>query len=184
MTRGLNASFEAELLMEEFRPFLAAKFEFDGGDVRLWSGIGDKTILGETYTGAGDLLTLSAAGETDDLRAEGSRYTLSGVNAAIISLALQEPYQGRPVTLYIGALNASGAPIADPQAINKGRMDVMQISDQGETATIELTVESELRALERAPERRYTPEDQKIDFPLDKGLDFIPRLQDVDVVWK
>ena len=70
-----------------------------------------------------------------------------------------------------------------PKAIGRGAMDVMSISDQGDTATVTLTVESELRAFERAPDRRFTPEDQKIDFLNDKGLDFIPALQDVDIRW-
>lgn len=184
MTRTLPGALESATLTQKLRPFLAVKFEFDSGDLLLWSGLGNMTLFGETYIGAGDLIQLSAAGETEDLRAEGARYVLSGVNPAIISLALQEPYQGRPATLYIGALDASGQPISDPAPISSGRMDVMRITDMGETAEVELTVESELRAFERASERRYTPEDQKIDFPLDKGLDFIPRLQDVDVVWK
>ena len=183
MTRDIDAALQAETLATSLRPFLAAKFEFDSGDLRVWSGLGDLTLFSEVYIGAGDLITLSAAGETSDLRAEGARYVLSGVNAAIISLALQEAYQGRPATLYLGALTAAGALVSDPAPISKGRMDVMQIVDQGETAEITLTVESELRAFEKAPERRYTPEDQKIDFPNDLGLDAIPALQDTDVQW-
>lgn len=182
MTRNLGL-LEAETLAGSLRPFLAVKFEFESGDLNLWGGIGDITLFGETYIGTGDLLRLEPAGETDDLRAEGSTFTLSGVNSAIVSIALQEGYQGRPATLFIGALNADGTKVADPRPINKGRMDVMQITDQGETATVSLTVESELRAFERATSRRYTPEDQKIDFPNDLGLDFIPSLQDVDLVW-
>lgn len=183
MSRDLPAALETETLAPSLRPFLAAKFEFDGGNLNVWSGIGDLPLFSETYIGAGDLIRLSAAGETDDLRAEGSRYILSGVNSAIISLALAEPYQGRPATLYLGALDATGAPVSDPKALTRGKMDVMRISDLGETAEIELTVESELRAFDRASERRYTPEDQKIDYPADLGLDFIPALQDVDIQW-
>ena len=62
-------------------------------------------------------------------------------------------------------------------------MDVMTITDTGDSISISLTVESELRALEKPSERRYTPEDQKIDYPFDKGFDFVPRLQDVQINW-
>jgi len=37
--------------------------------------------------------------------------------------------------------------------------------------------------LERARVRRYTPEDQKINFPNDKGLDFVSDLTDKVVQW-
>lgn len=182
MTRDLGL-FEAESLAASLRPFMAVKFEFESGPVRYWGGIGDLAIFGETYLGTGTLLRLEPAVETDDLRAEGARYVLTGVDPAIVSIALQETYTGRPATLFIGGLGSDGKAIADPTEISSGRMDIMNISVDGETATVELTVESELAAFERAPNRRYTPEDQKIDFPNDKGLDFIPKLQDTDLVW-
>ena len=31
--------------------------------------------------------------------------------------------------------------------------------------------------------RRYTLEDQKLNFPNDKGLEFIPSLQNKDITW-
>ena len=46
-----------------------------------------------------------------------------------------------------------------------------------------MTAESKLIDLERSRARRYTSEDQKIDYPDDKGLDFIADLQDKAVVW-
>jgi hypothetical protein len=62
-------------------------------------------------------------------------------------------------------------------------MDTMGIEDSGDTANIGLTAESRLIDLERSRERRYTSEDQKIDYPNDKGLEFIADLQDKEIVW-
>ena len=62
-------------------------------------------------------------------------------------------------------------------------MDTMGIEDTGDTANISLTAESRLIDLERSRERRYTSEDQKIDYPNDKGLEFIADLQDKEIVW-
>jgi len=64
-----------------------------------------------------------------------------------------------------------------------GRMDTMSIKDSGDTANISLTAESRLIDLERSRERRYTSEDQKIDYPNDKGLEFIADLQNQEIVW-
>jgi hypothetical protein len=35
----------------------------------------------------------------------------------------------------------------------------------------------------RPKTRRYTGEDQKIDFPSDLGFDFVPELQDQQIIW-
>ena len=54
-------------------------------------------------------------------------------------------------------------------------MDVMTVEDDGADAQISVTAESKLIDLERSRARRYTSEDQKIDYPNDKGLDFMER---------
>ena len=59
----------------------------------------------------------------------------------------------------------------------------MTIKDNGEIATITVTAESKLIDLDRSRERRYTSEDLKIDFPDDKGLEYIDDLQDKEIVW-
>ena len=59
----------------------------------------------------------------------------------------------------------------------------MIIRENTETSTIELKLENRLVALERAIERRYTDEDQKNLFAGDLGMEFIPDLQDKDIVW-
>tara|TARA_R100001460_G_scaffold2629_1_gene8370 strand:- start:5439 stop:6392 length:954 start_codon:yes stop_codon:yes gene_type:complete len=73
--------------------------------------------------------------------------------------------------------------IYQPYTIFDGFMDVMRLSDSGGTANISVNCESQLIALERPNTRRYTPEDQKIDFPNDEGLDFVAGLQDDEIVW-
>ena len=62
-------------------------------------------------------------------------------------------------------------------------MDVMIIRETGDTSTIELKLENRLIALERPNERRMTDEDQKNLFPGDIGFEFIPDLQDKQLVW-
>ena len=59
----------------------------------------------------------------------------------------------------------------------------MSIDDGGQTCTISVSAESRLIDLDRTRERRYTSEDQKIDFPNDKGLEFIADLQDKEIIW-
>ena len=62
-------------------------------------------------------------------------------------------------------------------------MDLMTIEDGGETASISVTAESRLIDLNRAKERRFTDNDQKIDYPDDKGLQHIQGLQEKQISW-
>jgi hypothetical protein len=62
-------------------------------------------------------------------------------------------------------------------------MDVMTIEDAGATANINVTAESRLIDLDRSRARRFTSEDQKIDYPDDKGLEMVASLQDTVIIW-
>jgi len=128
-------------------------------------------------------LSISDIDETSEIRATNVSVGLSGLPSSIVAAALTENYQGRPMTLYFGTLDANGAINNDPYVVFKGQMDQMSIQESGETATVVIDCESRLVDLEMARVRRYTSEDQKIDYPNDKGLEFITDLQDKQVVW-
>ena len=59
----------------------------------------------------------------------------------------------------------------------------MSVSEDAESASITLTAESRMIDLNRPRVRRYTPEDQKIDYPNDKGLDYVSSLQEAEISW-
>lgn len=183
MSRNITTAFNNILESDNLSPFLAVDLSFDGGNFVTWTGYGNITFGGTTYIGGGDFLNVSQISETADIQANGINITLSGIPSDLISSALNETYQGRPAKLYLGVLDGNGAVVADPYLIFSGRMDTMGIEDTGDTANISLTAESRLIDLERSRERRYTSEDQKIDYPNDKGLEFIADLQEKEIVW-
>ena len=183
MSRGLTTAVNNILISDNLSPFFAVDLAFDGGHFVPWTGYGDITFGGTTFIGGGDFLGISQISETFEIQANGINITLSGIPSDLISSALNETYQGRPAKLYLGLLDANGAVVADPYLMFSGRMDTMGIEDSGDTANIGLTAESRLIDLERSRERRYTSEDQKIDYPNDKGLEFIADLQDKEIVW-
>ena len=183
MSRDITTAFNDILVSDNLSPFLAVDLSFDGGNFVTWTGYGNITFGGTTFIGGGDFLNVSQISETADIQANGINITLSGIPSDLISSALNETYQGRSAKLYLGLLDANGAVVADPYLVFSGRMDTMNIKDSGDTADIGLTAESRLIDLERSRERRYTSEDQKIDYPNDKGLEFIADLQDKEIVW-
>ena len=183
MARDLTAGMVTEVTAVELRPAMFLKASFPSGDLNLWSGIGDKVFAGDTYTGAGDLIEISELRETEETRAAGAAFRLSGVPSSLIAIALGEEYQGRPVKLWLAMLTAAGAIVADPYLLFTGRMDVMEHQDSGETAALTLQAENAMVALERPRVRRYTAEDQRLDFPLDTGFDRVTALQDAEILW-
>lgn len=73
--------------------------------------------------------------------------------------------------------------VMDPYRIFTGLMDVIEFSDDGNTAMLRLSVESVQLLGQRAKIRRYTAEDQKKVYSNDLGLDLINQLQDKEIVW-
>jgi len=183
MSRDITAGFEAEIEADELRPALLVKLEFGSGDVLAWTGVGDLIYDSETYTGLGNFLTISPVQESQKLEANGLQFVLSGVNSSLVSLALTEDYQWRPISLFFAVLDADYSLIADPYQLFKGRMDIMEITDDGNESTIALNAENILIDLKESKERRLTPEDQIRYFPNDKGLNFVPTVQDIELAW-
>jgi len=187
MSRDITTTVTNRLDGSVVRPLYAVELLFDGSNaLRLWTGYGDLTYDGETWTGAGSLLGVDFVQETADIAVKGAEISLTGINSEIVSLALSEPYQGRVCNVYFGLLDPDGGltvAAGDLTQIFSGYMDQMNISEQAETSTISLTVENRLIDLERARVARYTSAYQKSIYPNDLGLDFIEDLQDKQLTW-
>lgn len=141
------------------------------------AGSGTGTVL-PAYLGTGNLLTISGLEEAGDLSAKSASVTLSGIDNAIVALALAEPYQRRTCNIYFGVSNAN-----DVVEVFSGYMNIMSIEDSGETSTITLTIESKLVELNRARVRRYTHESHQARHPGDTFFSYVADLQDKAVVW-
>jgi hypothetical protein len=183
MSRTLSSEMQAVATAEVVRPVYLIDMEFSSGSVYLWSGLGDLTFNSNTYIGAGDLLSIGAIQETTELTANGASVTLSGIKQSLLTIARDEPYQGRPLIIRLGAFDDAGDLISSPVIMFSGFMDVMTIADAGETSTINVTAENKLIAFQTTAVRRYTAEDQKIEHPADKGFEFVAKIQEKEIVW-
>ena len=153
------------------------------------------------------MIQISSVDESMDISAKGATLTLSGLPSNLLSLALQEPYQGRKCKIFFGLKDnatqflqaengdflqtESGAyfdlTVGEPEAVMTeiftGFMDQMNIEEAAETSTIALYVESRLIDLQKSRERRYTSESQKSRFPNDRGFEFVEDLQRKRFQW-
>ena len=144
------------------------------------TGIGGSS---KVFTGTGDLLSISPIEETSTLQMNGITVALTGIKSSLISTALSAQYTNRNGALYMGLFDASASVIADVYTLFKGKMDIMKIDEGPESATITLNLENRLIALDRPLNRRFTHEDQQERFSGDLGLEFVPDLQDKEIIW-
>lgn len=183
MARPFTSDMSAAVAATVVRIGLLAVFEFDSGTVYAWTGIGDLVWNGNTYKGVGTLVGIGTMAEVSDGSASGMKFTLSGVALDQLALALTESYQGRPAQMYLALFDSSWALIASPYQFFAGSMDVMTIQDGVKNATITLTVENGLIELDRPRERRFTDQDQQLDFPGDLFFQFVNSIQIMQLYW-
>lgn len=181
MSRTLTTAMSNALVADVVRPIYLVRMVFDSSDLNVWSGMGDLSYGGETYTGLGDLLSISEIKETADVQATGMNVSLAGVKSSLVTIAKDQDYQGRELTVRLGAFDSSGSLIADPVIIFSGFMDTMTIAEAGQYSSITIAVENKLIAFERSKVRRYTAEDQKIDHPTDKGFEFVTAIVEKEI---
>ena len=183
MSRGITSALNTKFTSSSFRPFVAVDLDFSGGNVTVWTGLGNITFASTTFVGTGEILGISPVTENGAVQANGMVVSFNGLDSSLVSTALTENYQGRSAIVYVGVIDDDYTVVADPYQLFKGRMDQMTISDDGESANIKVTCESRLIELNRPRVRRYTMVDQQSEFSGDKGLNFISSLQDKSIRW-
>lgn len=203
MSRDIAPLVVEELSKPLLEPFFTVELDFDSAPLYMWTGYGNLTIGDKTYLGAGQVLNISSVSETTEMEAKGATITVSGIPSSFLSLALQEPYQGRECRIFFAVIvnqrilqengdlifteagdilltEASGITLTE---IFSGELDQMNIEENAETSVISVTAENVLIKLERPVVRRFTNEDQKSRFPNDRGLEYVAGLQDKDILW-
>lgn len=184
MSRDLTGAMAAEVAKAQLAPVFFFEASFSGGYARAWNGVGPIVWDGKTWLGTGSLLGLGPVEETRELEETQCAVSLSGVDSTMVSLAYNDFSQGRPLTVWLGAMDVATGLIADdPARVFRGRMDNISDADDGETATITVTASSSISDPKRIRARYYTDQDQQRLFSGDRSFRFIPSLQDRNIYW-
>lgn len=178
MARALSADMLTAIASGTVRPIFLYEGEFSGGTVRLFTGYGTLSWDGETWNGDNELLRITPAQEVGDLVATGFSVNLNGQVQSLLSVALGQVRRGLPGRVWLGLLNDAGALIDDPFPCAIGRADKPMIVPDPGDCMVGVNYETRLIDAGRRRERRYTPEDQAIDYPADRGFEYVAGLQD------
>jgi hypothetical protein len=188
MTRDLSATNEAAAQANVIAPVLFLDLGFDSGTVRVHSWTGSITWGGNTYSGVGQFGQVTPVEEDSELSRTPITLTLSGIpldgeDSELISAVLNEHYQGRTATLYLGYLDTDTLQLQDdPFILYRGRIDVPDIDDD-ETLTVSISVESRFAAWDRPNISRYNNADQQSRYPGDLGLQYVEQSTEKQIAW-
>jgi hypothetical protein len=181
--QGLDSSIVNRLGADEQALFFAVKAEFDTDDILVWSGTDDLVIGSDTYTGAGTLLNVSNSEDNLELKSNGLVISLSGMDSTVVTYALTENYQNRPITLFLGYVMGGTNEVAGTLTLFKGRMASLVVNDTPEGSTVTIDAENRLVDLDRPSNLRYTKESQNFLHSGDTGFNRVASLQDKQINW-
>ena len=138
---------------------------------------------GVTYRGAYGLGTISAVTDGPG-EVKGLQFTLSGVSAAAISLALDggDVWQGVPIIIRTAILDANYA-VTEAPIEWTGRGDVMAVSEDGDTCTVTATAESTAVDLLRGSAMTYSDGDQQSLYAGDRAFEYVVDQANKPIVW-
>jgi hypothetical protein len=177
VARGISAGMSTEAKRPAVTPIVLFQGEFVSGMVYFWTGIGQLSWNSLTWAGAGSLIGISPIAHSSGLRADGVVVTLSGVPNSLVTKALSECKHKHKATIYFGLLDARGVLVADPVPVYVGSLDIATLKKGAKNSTIAISYET--RLLDKRPRnRRYTQEDQALDYPGDLGFAYVNDLQD------
>ena len=183
MSRG-DSTFDFNIAQDVVRPAIFIELNFDEGDVKMWTGLGQYTLGDKgVFEGVGGLLEIGEIQETDQTESTDISITLNGIPSDFLSNVMLSEYQGRRASLFLAVLNEDGS-LASYIPLFRGRMSVLIVEDSGETISVNAIIQSSLNNLLRATEKRYTDAEQKSVFPSDRGLEYIHAVKDVKIIWE
>lgn len=206
-TRPMSTAMEAALAGDIIYPIYFFEIENAGTTLRLWTGMGDFTWDGHTWSGVGWILGVSEVEETTETRA--TSFTIgTPATTALIAIVLQYFRKNKPVTIWQGLLgegfaigdpetgialgdpatglmlgNPQGALLEDPIVLAYGLTDIQEIDTDPQKPVIRISCETRIADLERARVRRFTHEDHQIDYPGDLFFQYVGSLSDKIMTW-
>jgi hypothetical protein len=155
---------------------------FPSGPFAMFTGPGTVDYDGNTYVGAGNLLTIGEASSSSGDDKGGLTIELSGASDEVISIAETEEFQRSRVTVRLALFNPDGT-LADSDVFFDGLADSVDTDDDPSGPSVTLSCEQRALDLGRARPFRYTPEDQKSRHDGDTFFDLVQTIQTREPTW-
>lgn len=183
----LDNTLQAVLNGDLVRASLLVELQFLSSTSRFWFGFGTLTTNdGKVWLGAGQAVSLDGLDLRTDTAATKMTLKASGVDPTLITKAQASAAEakGQPANIYLQFFDANWKPLDNPVVVRSGLMDVLTYASTGpDKRDISLTIEGMFAARLYSPFAYWTDRDQQARFPGDLGMQFVPSLQYMYVIW-
>lgn len=183
--KSLSGSVTTALASNSVVLVQLVRIAFPSGDILLNGSNWDLTWLGLTYKGAYGLGSVGAITDKTGAEARGIVLTLNGGDPLRVATALDaaDQVQGSVVTIRTAVLNSSTFQIIDAPIDWVGKCDTMSLSEDGEQATIAVTVESAAVDMLKGNLSTYSDAEQQALSPGDRAFEYTASQDGQPVVW-
>jgi hypothetical protein len=181
-----NATIAAALAGRTVRMALLVHFDFATTPMRVWSGFGDLAAGGYTWSGLGELGSISGIESAIGGTAPQVTFSMSGIDAAVVTATLNasDEVTGRDATIFAQFFDEDWQTLDSPYALWAGTMDVMRFSRADVTSRVVALTAETLFARRGIPAFGYlSPADQEGLFAGDRFLEQVPTMANKSVQW-
>lgn len=161
-------------------------FDFASAPLRVWSGFGALQAGGYTWSGLGELGSISDVEIPLNGSAPTVTFTLAGVAPELVgpALASRDEVFDRLVQVFFQHFDETWAPVDAPLCVYSGRMDLMRVkAPDARTRVVEVTAEWEFTTRATPAFGYLSDADQKARAPGDRGAEFVASMADKTVVF-
>src|SRR5262249_46307709 len=133
IVRSLDPNLAAAFASGALVPFFMATLQFKTSIQRVWSGVGNLTISGQTFVGVGSFAEIGTITEGTDVEAKGTYVKLSGIDPVLLGESMTDIQPGLQAIVWIGAIDANANVIGTPYQIFGGIIDQTGV-EMGDTS--------------------------------------------------
>lgn len=184
MRSTLDATNRTEIARNAVRLAHFLELSFPSGTLRSTTASRDLLFSGNTFTANAVLVGFDGVIEVADLKSRRMSLKLSGLDATLILRVLTDRFQYRSAKLWLGFFSESWELLATPHALADNLlMSSASISYERGERVISMALETRDLFGQRDSAVLVTPEQQRLRYAGDSGVDRITSIQSEEIQW-
>lgn len=181
--RSLTARQKAALRDPNARVVNLVEMGHPDGTLYLWSGVGNLSFGGNTYTGCGLFGAITGFEQGADPRINQIGFVVAGAPGDALGV-MDRDLKGYQAVIYQALLSEDDRVIDGLMEVDTVDLDTQNASAQDDGSfTITVYGQSGFWQLEKASLLIWSAETQKAEYPGDTGMDALTDLEDLEVTW-
>jgi len=187
MSRDLSATNAAAAEAAVVRPVVFVELHYDSSTLYVHDNIGDIvaddwTGTSRTWSGLGDLGSISTIEEGNQISPYKIDLVLSGIDPTIAAKALGKETTLKEVYVLVGFIGLDRVVVDDPHPMWSGLADEVQMA-VGSESVVKVSCESKLAAFEKVNGRLQNDADHQAEYSGDLFYKYLPQMVEAKFRW-